>query len=69
MRGVNPRLIARNHLVEEALKVASEEGRMVPFERLLEALREPFSDAPGFDRFAQPAAREVTACYRTFCGT
>lgn len=69
MRSVNPRLIARNHLVEEALKVASEEGRMVPFERLLEALREPFSDAPGFDRFAQPAAREVTACYRTFCGT
>jgi len=32
-------------------------------------VRDPFSDAPGFDRFAQPAAREVTACYRTFCGT
>jgi uncharacterized protein YdiU (UPF0061 family) len=69
MRKTNPRIIARNHLVEEALKAASDEGRMVPFERLLEALREPFSDAPGFDRFAQPAAREVTACYRTFCGT
>jgi len=69
MRAVNPRIIARNHWVEDALKAASEEGRMVPFERLLEALRDPFSDAPGYDRFAQPAAREVTACYRTFCGT
>lgn len=69
MRKTNPRIIARNHQVEEALKAASDEARMVPFERLLEAVREPFSDAPGFDRFAQPAAREVTACYRTFCGT
>jgi len=69
MRAVNPRIIARNHWVEDALKAASEEGRMVPFERLLEAVRDPFSDAPGFDRFSQPAAREVTACYRTFCGT
>jgi uncharacterized protein YdiU (UPF0061 family) len=69
MRSVNPRIIARNHLVEEALKAASEEGRMVPFERLLEALRQPFSDDSGLDRFAQPAPREVTACYRTFCGT
>lgn len=69
MRAVNPRIIARNHWVEDALKAASEEGRMVPFERLLEAVRDPFSDAPGYDRFAQPAAREVTACYRTFCGT
>jgi len=69
MRAVNPRIIARNHWVEDALKAASEEARMVPFERLLEALREPFSDEPGFDRFAQPAAKEVTASYRTFCGT
>jgi uncharacterized protein YdiU (UPF0061 family) len=69
MRAVNPRIIARNHWVEDALKAASEEARMVPFERLLEALRDPFSDAPGLDRYAQAAPREVTACYRTFCGT
>lgn len=69
LRLANPRIIARNHRVEEALAAASDRGDLAPFEALLAALRTPFSDAPDLAPYAQPAAAEVTAGYRTFCGT
>ena len=69
MRRVNPRIIPRNHRVEEALEAASDRGDLAPFERLLDALRRPFDDAPALARYAEPAPAEVTARYRTFCGT
>ncbi len=69
MRRVSPRIIPRHHRVEAALDAASEQGELEPFTRLLEALRRPFDDDPGLDWFAEPAPRELTACYRTFCGT
>jgi uncharacterized protein YdiU (UPF0061 family) len=69
MQRVNPLYIPRNHLVEEALAAASEHGELAPFERLLEAVSHPFDERAGFDRYAEPAPREVTARYRTFCGT
>jgi uncharacterized protein YdiU (UPF0061 family) len=46
MYRVNPIVIARNHRVEEALAAASDEGNLAPFERLLDAVRQPFDDAP-----------------------
>jgi uncharacterized protein YdiU (UPF0061 family) len=69
MRSANPRVIARNHRVEEALAAASDEGDLGPFERLLAALRRPYDDTPGQQDYAEPAPAAVTACYRTFCGT
>ena len=69
MRRVNPARIPRNHLVEEALSTASERGDLGPFLHLLEAVRDPFSERPDLERFAEPAPPEVTARYRTFCGT
>jgi len=69
MRRVNPRVIARNHRVEEALAAASDEGRLEPFERLLDALRRPYDDADELAPYAEPAPAAVTAAYRTFCGT
>ncbi len=69
MRAVNPRVIPRNHEVEAALRAASDDGDLAPFEALLAALRQPFSDDAAPARYATPAAPEVTACYRTFCGT
>jgi hypothetical protein len=36
---------------------------------LLGALRGPFGGDPALAHYAEPAPREVTACYRTFCGT
>jgi hypothetical protein len=36
---------------------------------LLAALREPFVEDEAQAPYAQPAAREVTDSYQTFCGT
>ena len=69
MRSVNPIVIARNHRVEEALTAASDQGDLEPFERLLDALRRPYDEAPDMAAYAEPAPAAVTANYRTFCGT
>jgi uncharacterized protein YdiU (UPF0061 family) len=69
MRRVNPRVIPRNHRVEEALSAASSDGNLQPFDKLLAALRRPFDDDADLAPYAEPAPAEVTACYRTFCGT
>jgi uncharacterized protein YdiU (UPF0061 family) len=69
MRRVSPRIIPRNHRVEEALNAASDDGDLAPFERLLAALRRPFDDDPALAPYAEPAPAEVTAGYQTFCGT
>jgi len=69
MRRASPWLIPRNHRVEEALAAASGDGDLGPFERLLEALRQPYDEAPDRAAYAEPAAAAVTACYRTYCGT
>ncbi|ALT78144.1 protein adenylyltransferase SelO [Paucibacter sp. KCTC 42545] len=69
MRAVSPLYIPRNALVEEALSAASDHGDLMPFEQLLAVLSQPFVERPGLDRYAQPAPAEVTANYRTFCGT
>ena len=65
----NPVYIARNHKVEEALSAATERSDLGPFERLLEVLQHPFDARPGNESLAEPAPAEVTACYKTFCGT
>jgi uncharacterized protein YdiU (UPF0061 family) len=69
MRLANPLVIPRNHLVEEALAAASARDDMVPFDRLLAALRKPFEALPEHARYTEPAPAAVTAAYRTFCGT
>lgn len=62
-------MIPRNHRVEEALAAASDVGDLGPFERLLDALRQPYDEASDRAQYAEPAAAAVTASYRTFCGT
>jgi serine/tyrosine/threonine adenylyltransferase len=69
MRSVNPLVIPRNHRVEEALEAASDDGDLAPFERLLDALRRPYEEAADLLPYGEPAPAEVTASYRTFCGT
>jgi uncharacterized protein YdiU (UPF0061 family) len=68
MDRVNPVYIPRNHLVEEALAAATE-GDQTPLERLLDAVTHPFTERPGFDRYASPAPEDFAARYQTFCGT
>lgn len=69
MRRVNPWLIPRNYLVEQALEAASDDGDLAPFERLLAALAAPYDERAEARRLAAPAPREHTAQYLTFCGT
>ena len=69
MHSVNPIVIARNHRVEEALAAASDQGDLAPFQRLLDALRQPYDEAHELAPYTEPAPAAVTACYRTFCGT
>lgn len=69
MRLVSPYLIPRNHLVEQALNSASDSGDLLPFDRLLEALGDPYTESESALQYAQPATFEQTAAYQTFCGT
>ena len=69
MRLVNPIYIPRNHLVEEAVAAASDDGEIEPFERLLQVVRAPFNEEPQHARYAKPAAKEFTRNFKTFCGT
>ncbi len=69
LRATNPIYLPRNHLVEEALAAASDDGNLTPFEDLLQALHDPYAENPKFARYALPASTDFTANYRTFCGT
>jgi uncharacterized protein YdiU (UPF0061 family) len=69
MRRASPFVVPRNHRVEEALAAAVAHGDLAPFDRLLAALEQPFEERPEHARYAEPAPREVTAGYKTFCGT
>jgi serine/tyrosine/threonine adenylyltransferase len=64
---VNPVYIPRNHLVEESLAAATD-GDGEPFDQLLTAVRAPYSERPGLERFAMPAPDDF-GDYQTFCGT
>ncbi len=68
MRSVNPAVIPRNHRVEEVIAAAVGEANFAPFERLLDALSEPYAERPAFAAYAEPPAFD-TSGYRTFCGT
>jgi uncharacterized protein YdiU (UPF0061 family) len=68
MKKANPAIIPRNHRVEEALK-AAQEGNLDPFNRLLEALSNPYQLEPSHSDLAMPPSSEQEEGYRTFCGT
>lgn len=68
MRDVNPLVIARNHRVEEALAAATG-GDLAPLRALLAVVRTPYASDASHVAYAQPAPADVTARYRTFCGT
>lgn len=54
MNAVNPRIVLRNHLAQEAI-VAAQGGDDEPLRRLLAALRRPYSDDPEIAAFDRPA--------------
>lgn len=68
MDRINPIYIPRNHNVEEALSIAVDTGEIEPFNKLLDAVTHPFSERPGYEKFAEPAPLDAEPCV-TFCGT
>ncbi len=68
MRSANPAFIPRNHLIEEVILAAVEEGDLAPFVRLLEVLKSPYEDQPARERYAAPPRPEEIV-HQTFCGT
>jgi len=68
MRNSNPAVIPRNHLVEEALEAAVNQGDYSVMERLLGVLSNPYANTPeqvDYCKLPEPSARP----YQTFCGT
>jgi uncharacterized protein YdiU (UPF0061 family) len=67
MLTANPAVIPRNHLVEAALKAATEDNDFAPFEALLAVLSTPFKE-PDDTAYCMPAPLSELP-YMTFCGT
>ena len=68
MRAANPAFVPRNHLVEEALSAAVNNGDLSAFETLLTVLSHPYDDQPPHRRYAEPP-RPDQIVRQTFCGT
>ena len=68
MRAVNPAFIPRNHLVEEALSAAVNNGDLSAFETLLTVLLRPYDEQPDRTRYVDPP-RTDQIVRQTFCGT
>ena len=69
MQSVNPKVIARNHLVEEALSAAVDGNDMTLFNALLAAVSNPFADLKHAQKYTQAPEPLMDAQYKTFCGT
>jgi uncharacterized protein YdiU (UPF0061 family) len=67
MRAVNPAVIPRNHRIQEAISAANY-GDLSFFERLLEALQNPYQERPEFADYMTPPTRDERVT-QTFCGT
>jgi serine/tyrosine/threonine adenylyltransferase len=68
MRAANPAFIPRNHLVEEAIVAAINDGDFSAFERLLSVVSAPYEDHPALKRYSDPP-RPDQVVRETFCGT
>ena len=68
MKKYNPVFIARNHLVDEAIKKAVV-GDMSSFNKLLEILKTPYKNIDGLEEYMKPPSPNFEKCFQTYCGT
>ena len=66
MRSVNPIVIPRNHIVEDALKKANQ-GNFEPINNFLKILSSPYTDQKHITEYQIPS--QLDENYQTFCGT
>lgn len=64
----NPAIIPRNHRVEEALTVASEQGDYTQLHQLLAAVTNPYIETSDYKDYRTPPPPSDRV-YQTFCGT
>ena len=67
MKHNNPKIIPRNHNVESVLKSA-EDNDLSPFNDLLKALKNPYTDSKVLSNYQSPPPKSDEE-YQTFCGT
>ena len=67
MKHNNPKIIPRNHNVESVLKSA-EDNDLSPFNDLLKALKNPYTDSKVLSKYQSPPPKSEEK-YQTFCGT
>ena len=63
----NPKIIPRNHNVENVLKSA-EDNDLAPFNDMLKALKNPYTNQEILAKYRYPPAKGDKK-YQTFCGT
>ena len=68
MKKYNPVFIARNHLVDEAIKKAVN-GDMTSVNKLLEVLSTPYKYQKRLNGFMKPPTANFEECFQTYCGT
>ena len=68
MLATNPALIPRNHLVEEVIIAATQNGDFAPFHRLTDLLQHPCHYHQDWKKYASPPL-PAQIVRQTFCGT
>ena len=68
MRTVNPLVIPRNHLVEEAIKLAVHDNNYSKFFKLMELVSKPFCLKEKNGHYLFPP-KDSDKNFQTFCGT
>ena len=68
MEKYNPVVIPRNHMVDHAIKEATN-GNITPYEKLLEVLSRPYNYNNSMIEFMNPPSENFEKCFQTFCGT